>query len=101
MLDGTGTADHARESEMAISNWTEADSKRAQDAWAEYQQHHDMSKRIGQIAGIEPVSGSVWFGDSIQDVVVQRDADGVTAGRQSLTRASTANWNCPSDYDHM
>jgi hypothetical protein len=64
---------------MAVANWSEADSNHAQRIWSEYQQHRDVSQRAGQTAGIEAVSGSVWFGDSIQDVVAQRDADRITA----------------------
>jgi hypothetical protein len=61
---------------MTVSHWTEADSSRAQDIWSEYQEHHDLSGRVGQTAGIDPASGSIWFGDSIQAVIAQRDADG-------------------------
>jgi hypothetical protein len=64
---------------MTVVNWTEADSNRAQQIWSEYQQHHDLSERIGQTAGIDPVSGCIWFGDSIQDVIAQRAADGIAA----------------------
>ena len=35
-----------------------------------------MSRKRGQTAGIDPVSGCIWFGDSVQDVVAQRDAAG-------------------------
>jgi hypothetical protein len=61
---------------MTVSNWTEADSIRAQEIWSEYQQHHDVSNIIGQTAGIDPVHGSVWLGNSIQEVIAHRDADG-------------------------
>ncbi len=61
---------------MTVSNWSAADSIRAQQIWAEYRQRHDVSEKTGQTAGIEPVNGSVWFGDSIQDVIAQRDAAG-------------------------
>jgi hypothetical protein len=61
---------------MTVSTWTEADSNRAQEIWSQYQRHHDVSSKVGQTAGIDPVSGSIWFGDSIQDVIAQRDADG-------------------------
>jgi len=61
---------------MTVSNWTAADSNRAQQIWSEYQEHHDVSEKAGQTAGIEPVSGCIWFGDSIQDVIAQRDAAG-------------------------
>lgn len=61
---------------MLASNWTEADSKRALELWSEYRQGHDVSSKSGQTAGIDPTSGSIWFGDSIQDVIAQRDAEG-------------------------
>jgi hypothetical protein len=68
-----------RRIKMAVSHWTEADSKRAEEIWAEYQQQHDVSGKVGQTAGIDPVSARVWFGDSMQDVVAQQDADGNAA----------------------
>ena len=64
---------------MSVSHWTEADSIRSREIWHEYQQQHDLSQRTGQTAGIDPASGRLWFGDSIQDVVAQRDADGSEA----------------------
>jgi hypothetical protein len=64
---------------MTVSNWTEADSNRAQEIWSEYQQRHDLSDKVGQTAGIDPASGGVWFGDSIQEVIARRDADGSAA----------------------
>jgi len=64
---------------VTVSNWTEADSDRAQEIWADYRLHHDLSKMTGQTAGIDPVSQRVWLGDSIQDVVEQRDAEGIDA----------------------
>ncbi len=59
---------------MTVSNWTAADSHRAQQIWSEYRQQHDVSEKTGQTAGIDPVSGAIWFGDSIEDVIAQRDA---------------------------
>ncbi len=59
---------------MTVSNWTAADSNRAQEIWSDYQRHHDLSEKAGQTAGIDPASGQIWFGESIQDVIVQRDA---------------------------
>lgn len=64
---------------MTVSNWTEADSNRAQEIWTEYQRRHDVSEKVGQTAGVDPVSACIWFGDSIQDVIAQRDADGSAA----------------------
>ncbi len=65
--------------EMTVSAWTEARSRQAQDVWSEYQRRHDLSGKKGQTAGIDPASGAVWIGDSIQDVVAQRDDDGIAA----------------------
>jgi hypothetical protein len=64
---------------MTVSNWTEAESMRALAIWSEYQQQHDLSGKTGQTAGIDPASSSVWLGDSVQDVIDQRDADGSDA----------------------
>jgi hypothetical protein len=64
---------------MTGSHWTEADSNRAQEIWSEYQQQHDLTERAGQSAGIDPGSGCIWFGESIQDVIAHRDADGSEA----------------------
>jgi predicted Fe-S protein YdhL (DUF1289 family) len=32
---------------MSVSNWSEADSNRAQEIWSEYQQRHDLSEKVG------------------------------------------------------
>ncbi len=61
---------------MTVSNWTEADSHRAQEIWSEYQQHHDLSEKRGKTVGIDPANGCLWFGESVQDVIAQRDAYG-------------------------
>ncbi len=57
--------------------WKDADSGTAKRLWMNYQQQHDLSAHIGQTVGIDPASGRVWFGKSIQDVVLQRDAEGL------------------------
>jgi hypothetical protein len=62
---------------MLAAKLTEEDGRRAQALWAEYQQAHDVSDRIGQTVGVEPESGAMWFGESIVDVVDQRNAAGV------------------------
>ena len=65
---------------MTVSNWTEADSSRAQEIWTKYQRDdHDLSEKAGKTAGIDPATGHIWFGESIQDVIAQRDADGSDA----------------------
>ena len=60
---------------MGRYNWTEADSVKAKQIWAQYQRQHNVSDRVGQTVGIDPQSGQVWFGESIRDIVLQRDAD--------------------------
>jgi hypothetical protein len=62
---------------MKHSNWTQADSIRAKQIWKEYQRQHDLSNRIGQTVGIDPKSGRIWFGESIRDIVTQRDTEGL------------------------
>jgi hypothetical protein len=69
----------ARRIKMAVANWTKADSNRAREIWSEYQRDHDVSGRVGQTAGIDPSSGRVWLGESVQDVIAQRDAGGIAA----------------------
>jgi hypothetical protein len=64
---------------MTTSSWTTADSDRARAIWSEYEREHDVSTMTGQTAGIDPGTGRIWLGDSIQDVVARRDADGFAA----------------------
>ena len=62
---------------MALADWEESDSAKARQIWMDYQRQHDLSARIGQTAGIDPRSGRIWFGESILDIVSQRDAEGL------------------------
>jgi hypothetical protein len=62
---------------MSASNWTDADTTRALEFWKAYQRDHDISDRIGQTVGIDPVGGGVWFGERLRDVVEAARADGV------------------------
>lgn len=64
---------------MGHPNWTEADSRKSKQIWAEYQERHDISDQIGQTAGIDPKSGRIWFGDSISEIVENRRAEGMTS----------------------
>ena len=64
---------------MKYPEWTEADSSTCKQLWAEYQKQHDITERIGQTAGIDPKSGKIWFGDSIQEIVQQRQVKGLTS----------------------
>ena len=62
---------------MPLAEWNESDSFRAKQIWLDYQRQHDLSGLIGQTAGIDPLSGHIWFGESIPDIVSQRDAEGL------------------------
>ncbi len=64
---------------MKHPEWTEADSRKCKQIWVEYQKQHDITERIGQTAGIDPKSGQIWFGDSIQEIVQQRQVEGLTS----------------------
>jgi hypothetical protein len=64
---------------MSESNWSPAATERALQLWAEYQQQHDLTARIGQTAGIDPVSERVWFGKSAKEIWLQQDAEGIDA----------------------
>jgi hypothetical protein len=67
---------------MFVSPWKPEYTISATRFWAEYQRTHDLTDRLGQTAGIDPNTGQVWFGESIQDVVAQRDAEGVSTPLQ-------------------
>jgi len=53
------------------------DIGKAKRVWKEYQETHDVSHLIGKVVGIDPITERVWFGNSLLDVVAQRDADGI------------------------
>ena len=53
---------------MPVVKLTESDTKRAQQIWDEYVSKHELSNRRGQAAGIDPVSGRIWFGESASDI---------------------------------
>jgi hypothetical protein len=62
---------------MAVPRLTDAQIQQARDLWAEYQRQHDLSDRRGQAAGIDPISGGIWFGESGIDIRRQLDAQGI------------------------
>lgn len=62
---------------MSVSNWTDADTARALQVWAEYQKHQDVSGQTGQTDGIDAVSGRIWFGESATDIRRQMDVEGL------------------------
>jgi hypothetical protein len=64
---------------------TDADVERAKAIWAEYQRTHDVSDRKGQIVGIDPASGRIWFGPTGKDIMFQQRAAGDHAPLYALT----------------
>ena len=44
---------------------------------SQYQKQHDVSDRKGQAVGIDPLTGRVWFGESIVDINDQLEAEGI------------------------
>ncbi|MEX0717405.1 MAG: hypothetical protein WD066_12500 [Planctomycetaceae bacterium] len=64
---------------MIARRYSTINLPRARELWEEYQRAHDLSRDRGRTAGIDPESGRVWLGESIPDVIRQRDADGIDA----------------------
>jgi hypothetical protein len=62
---------------MSTSTWIDADTAKAIQIWAEYKHRHDITAQHGQTAGIDPVTGRVWFGDSAADIWRQLEAAGI------------------------
>ena len=62
---------------MNEPRWTEEDTRKAKEIWAEYQRNHDVSDKIGQAVAIDPLSGRVWFGERAIEAVHAARADGV------------------------
>jgi hypothetical protein len=61
---------------MKAPNWSSADSAKAKQLWAEYQEQHDVADRKGQAVGIDPHTGEVWFGASAKDIWLALEAQG-------------------------
>ena len=59
------------------TKWAEADTARACQIWAQYQQTHDVTSHTGQAVGIDPAGGGVWFGDSAKEIVQRLEASGL------------------------
>ncbi|MBW3540163.1 MAG: hypothetical protein KY476_07830 [Planctomycetes bacterium] len=62
---------------MKTCDWTDADTAAARRIWEQYQQLHDLSERVGQMAGIDPKTGNVWFGEWVTDITAERRKQGL------------------------
>ena len=54
------------------------DIKKAELIWSAFQENHDISAYAGRTAGIDPISGRVWLGDSILDVSRQMSLENLS-----------------------
>jgi hypothetical protein len=59
-----------------MSTTTTLDIERAREIWTQYQADHDIGPLLGKTAGIDPVTGRTWFGESALDVHHKMQADG-------------------------
>lgn len=59
------------------TTWSDMDTFEAKRIWREYQENHDVSQLEGRTAGIDLVSGRIWFGDSAVEAVTKMKADGI------------------------
>lgn len=75
---------------MTPSTWTPELTSRAEEIWHDYASQHDLSHRRGEVAGIDPVSGRVWIGESGVEVAEQVAADGVERPVYLVRIGSTA-----------
>ena len=62
---------------MSVSPWTESDTVKAKQIWSDYEQNNDLTNQVGQAAGIDPVSGRIWFGNSAKSIVAQLKTAGL------------------------
>jgi hypothetical protein len=65
------------EASMSGAKSAEVDTVKARELWTEYQRRHDVSERVGQAVGIDPVSGRIWFGRKALDIARQMRAEGI------------------------
>jgi len=57
--------------------WSDADSCKARQIWEDYQKQNDVSASLDQTVGIDPVSGSVWFGESAMEIAQRLQDQGL------------------------
>jgi hypothetical protein len=62
---------------MTFPLQSSVDVDRARAIWDDFCRQNDISALKGQTAGIEPVTGRIWFGDSAIEVHDKMVADGV------------------------
>jgi len=62
---------------MNVANSISLDSDKAREIWAQYQRQHDVTDRIGQAVGVDPVSGRIWFGRKALEIARQMRAEGI------------------------
>src|SRR5712691_675744 len=53
------------------TTWSDDNTAKAHSIWGDYQRHNNMSGKRGLTAGVDPVSGGVWFGETAKDIILQ------------------------------
>jgi hypothetical protein len=61
---------------MATTEQSPLDIERAQEIWDKYTATHDMTALTDKAAGIDPVSGQIWFGESASDIYCRLKSEG-------------------------
>ncbi len=56
---------------MTEPAWKPDYTERADRFWAEYQKTLGVTDRMGQALGVDPLTGKIWFGTSILDMMDQ------------------------------
>ncbi len=77
-----------------MSHTTQADSfaDRAKQIWADYERAHDLSDRQNEAVGIDPDTGEIHFGSSMEEI-------GDRLGREGRFKPLFYRWvNDPSYY---
>ena len=57
-------------------HWKKGDTEKAQLIWSQYLAAHDVAQVVQPVAGIDPDTGAIWFGESAQDIWHQQEAQG-------------------------
>jgi hypothetical protein len=62
---------------MTAATWTPEYTARAERAWEEYQESHDLTTLHGQTAGVDPLSGRVWIGEDAEEILDRLESEGL------------------------
>ena len=77
MPENIGKRVLAEQTPMSLTPLSDDELANARRIWSDYQKKHDVSGCAGKAAGIDPVSGRIWFGESGLDIRRQMEAQGM------------------------